>query len=187
MQDVWESNLSFLGAAETTSAWRTDAAVKAEYRKNAVEREARMLLFWEDLEEDKTASRRHSEHGSDSLAAPSRSERAVGGGERFVLLQKWEGLVLRVEGDSFWSRLSDLTHEGPDEEAEFLLAEIPPLEQEWLVPGNVFYWTIGYRDVCGQRRRESAIRFRRVPGPGEQSMRRAGEEASRIAEDFGWK
>jgi len=96
-------------------------------------------------------------------------------------------VVLRTTVDTFWARLSDLTQAAPEEEAEFSLEEVTPFEQEWLVPGNVFYWTMGYRDVHGQRKRESAIRFRRVASPGVQEQQRAEAGAADIAKSFGWK
>ena len=43
---------------------------------------------------------------------------------RFVPLQKWEGIVLQVLEDSFFARLGDLTSSGVDEEAEFLMEEV---------------------------------------------------------------
>src|SRR5262249_25118886 len=64
---------------------------------------------------------------------------------RFVLLQKWEGTVLQVlPEDSLFARLVDLSGSGPDEEAEFSLEEVSDIDRPLVVPGAIFYWSIGY-------------------------------------------
>ena len=82
---------------------------------------------------------------------------------RFISLQKWECVVLQVLDDSFIARLIDLTNESPDEEAEFALDEVHREDQLLIAEGAVFYWSIGYLETGGQRRRVSDIRFRRLP------------------------
>lgn len=105
---------------------------------------------------------------------------------RFELLQKWEGVVLSVESESFWVRLRDLTGDASEEEAEFPTRELSREEQEWLLPGAFLYWTIGYEDRNGQRRRVSALRFRRVGGAQAGDIAAARGEAQRLAEAFNW-
>jgi hypothetical protein len=84
--------------------------------------------------------------------------------EGFDVLQKFEGTVQAVQGDSFTGRLVDKTHFGPEEEAEIPLAEIMPGDRELVQPGAVFYWVIGYRrEEHGQLSRSSMIRFQRLP------------------------
>lgn len=59
----------------------------------------------------------------------------------------------------------------PTEElVEFDLDEITPDDIQMVVPGAVFYWSIGYREErSGERSRSSIIRFRRLPAwsPGD--------------------
>lgn len=105
---------------------------------------------------------------------------------RFELLQKWEGVVLSVEQDSFWVRLRDLTGDAGEEEAEFPLRELSREEQEWLLPGAFLYWTIGYEDRNGQRRRVSVLRFRRIGGAQASDVEAARGEAQRLAAAFNW-
>jgi len=82
----------------------------------------------------------------------------------FLSLQKWEGFVIEVTKTSFVARLVDLTNEGPDEEAEFLLEKVSKDDLKLLTPGAIFYWNIGYsKNSAGQRTRSSSIRFRRLP------------------------
>jgi hypothetical protein len=107
--------------------------------------------------------------------------------EKVTLLQKWEGVVLNVGPKTFWARLVDLVNDLHEEEAEFPIDEIPPVEQEWLLPGNMFYWAIGYRDTHGQRRRESTIRFRRIASPSLQDAKMVEQEAMKIAKCFDWE
>src|SRR5437588_13022054 len=44
--------------------------------------------------------------------------------DRFVSLQKWEGYVLEIQGDTFSARLIDLTAEGPEEDAVFSIRQV---------------------------------------------------------------
>lgn len=101
--------------------------------------------------------------------------------DKFVSLQKWEGIVIEVKKDIFLARLHDLTKENPEEEAEFPLEEISPEDKKLLQPGAIFYWNIGYLDSrTGQRKRESIIRFRRIPAWREEEIEVAKQEAQAL-------
>lgn len=106
----------------------------------------------------------------------------------FRSLQKWEGVVLEVEGDYFRARLVDLTCPGPDEEAEISIEELSPEDLELLEPGAVFYWNIGYHNsVNGQRTRASQIRFRRLPVWTKEDLEKAQVKATQIYESIQWE
>lgn len=108
--------------------------------------------------------------------------------DRFILLQKWEGVVTNITEDSFTARLTDLSETGPDEEAEFSLEEVPESDRKLLSPGAVFYWCIGYFDtISGQRIRGSAIRFRRLPAWTEEELATARRQAEQTRNLLGWK
>lgn len=82
---------------------------------------------------------------------------------RFLELQKWEGIVLQISKDSMVARLIDLSEKESEGEVEFALDEIHSDDLPLVKPGAIFYWTIGYLDKGGQRIRASIIRFRRLP------------------------
>ena len=106
----------------------------------------------------------------------------------FVSLQKWEGVVLEVQDDAFLARLVDLTHPGPDEEAEFPLDEISEEDRPLVRPGAIFYWNIGYHDSSGgQRKRDTMIRFRRLPAWRREEIEAARQEAERLRASIGWE
>jgi hypothetical protein len=106
---------------------------------------------------------------------------------RFEVLQKWEGVVLEVLSDSFTARLSDLTRQGPDEDAEFALEEIDIGDRDLLRPGAVFYWNIGYSDSLTGRARVSIIRFRRLPIWRRDELEKAKRDAERLSNLIDWK
>jgi len=107
---------------------------------------------------------------------------------RFVPLQKWEGIVLQVLGDSFFARLVDLTNGGMDEEAEFPIEEVSDADRSFITPGAVFYWNVGYIDnVSGQRTRASVIRFRRLPVWRPEELERAKLKARHLSDLLDWK
>ncbi len=107
---------------------------------------------------------------------------------RFVPLQKWEGIVLQVLEDSFFARLVDLTSSGVDEEAEFPVEEVSDADRSLITSGAVFYWNIGYLDnISGQRTRASVIRFRRLPVWRPEELERAKRKAQHISDLLDWK
>lgn len=78
----------------------------------------------------------------------------------FISLQKWRGMVIENNGDTFLAKLTDLNGKAPDEEAEILISEVSEDDKKLLQPGAVFYWNIGYHTTSyGQRKRESMISF----------------------------
>jgi hypothetical protein len=83
---------------------------------------------------------------------------------KFRSLQSWEGRVVEVSEDSFVATLVDLTMPGTEEHVELDLEEVTRDDRHLVIPGAVFYWSIGYReDPSGSRSRASEIRFRRLP------------------------
>lgn len=82
----------------------------------------------------------------------------------FVILQRWEGIVLEIRTDTFVALLVDKSGTRADEEAEIPIEELSRPDLDLLAEGAVFYWGVGYLDrPSGQRTRESMIRFRRLP------------------------
>lgn len=101
--------------------------------------------------------------------------------DRFRMLANWIGRVQRVYDDTFVALVQDQLEDRPEEEAELLRDEVASVDQPLLVPGAVFYWSIGYRDrLAGPRIRESVIRFRRLPKPSSDDLAKAAEWARDI-------
>jgi hypothetical protein len=105
---------------------------------------------------------------------------------RFIALQKWEGIVLQVNNDSMIARLLDLTNDGSDGEAEFNLSEIHSDDLPLVKIGALFYWNIGYMDKKGQRIRASIIRFKRIPNWRKDELEIAKKDAEHTSKLFKW-
>jgi hypothetical protein len=94
--------------------------------------------------------------------------------ERFWLLNRWHGQVLRVGPDSFEAQLFDPANPAVVEQAKFSISELSPDGVSLLRPGAVFYWIIGYRDLgTRQRKRESVIWMRRSGRMDQAKFQRA--------------
>ncbi|MEW4451803.1 hypothetical protein AB1L30_03860 [Bremerella sp. JC817] len=96
------------------------------------------------------------------------SKESVGvplGGDRKVLQQQWECVVIGTDVDSVQCELHDLTDENNCIEfAEIYLSEFNEYDLPLLQEGAVFYWSIGHlRRETGQVRRFSEFRLRRMP------------------------
>jgi hypothetical protein len=106
---------------------------------------------------------------------------------RFMVLQKWEGTVSTVGGDEFVAVIRDLTDRSrPDEEAAFPIEEVPEADRNLMAPGAVFYWNVGYElTAFGQRKRVSAIRFRRLPAWTRSEIESVQRRANEFKAVFG--
>lgn len=103
----------------------------------------------------------------------------------FMLLHKWEGRVLQVSADDFTAIVSDKTNpSNDDEEIVFDIEDVLDEDRELVAPGAVFYWSIGYDDFSGSRRRVSQIVFRRLPGMSRREIEDAEKKALEFASIF---
>jgi hypothetical protein len=105
----------------------------------------------------------------------------------FILLQKWDGVVLQVDDESFTAKLIDSEGKLPDHDATFLRTELPKEEQELIEPGAPFVWTLGYRKIGNTRERASVLYFRHLPPWEEGEIVAAGPRAKELRERIEWK
>jgi hypothetical protein len=93
----------------------------------------------------------------------------------YVTLQEWEGCVDRVEGQTLFARLRNITGGVQDlsELAEIPLEEIGQDDVVRLVPGSLFRWAIGYRRSSGVQERFSRIIVRHLPAWTHKDMTNA--------------
>ncbi len=101
--------------------------------------------------------------------------------EYFRAIQKWEGKVISLSGDTFRASLSAIIGDKVDQEAEIYVQDVTPDERELIEPGAVFYWSIGYLERPSGRVRESVLRFRRLPMWSRNELKRA---ETRDIEDY---
>lgn len=101
-------------------------------------------------------------------------------------LQHWEGVVYEVDCDSFWAETSDLTDESmPNEQVELPLDDVPIGDRHLLVPGCVFYWSVGYEKLpSGTIRRISEIRLKRTPKWTAKQVKSVEIKAKELYERF---
>ena len=100
--------------------------------------------------------------------------------EYFRALQKWEGHVIEVSMDTFRARVVPTLGEGSDQEAEIYIEEVQRDDRELIVPGAVFYWSIGYLDRPQGRLLASVLVFRRLPVWTRRELENAKAEAARL-------
>ena len=107
--------------------------------------------------------------------------------ERFTLLQKWDGVVLEADAETFTARLLDSHGELPLQQATFSRSELSPEEEKQIAVGASFVWTIGYRHVGATRHRDSTIYFRRLPPWSEDEIKAARSRSENVSTAIGWK
>ncbi len=107
--------------------------------------------------------------------SPEKQER-----ESFTAIQKWRGYVISVSNATFLARLTTVSGEGRDQEAEIYLKAVDPEDQDFVEPGAFFYWSIGYATVNGSQRKKSVLRFRRLPIWRDAEGELAQKEAEKV-------
>jgi hypothetical protein len=105
----------------------------------------------------------------------------------FILLQKWEGIVLETDNESFTAKLLDSHGRLPPHDATFSRAELPKNEQQLVEPSAPFVWTLGYRKIGNTRERASVVYFRRLPPWHESEIVTAEKRAEDLGGSIGWK
>lgn len=103
----------------------------------------------------------------------------------FIVEQEFEGMVVSLDtaSSTFIARLTDLTAETPEEEAEIAFEEISPDDRPLIVPGALFTWMIGRAtESSGQVRRVSELRFRRFVRFAAEAVARAEKKATDMLE-----
>jgi hypothetical protein len=109
------------------------------------------------------------------------------GSERFTPLQKWDGVVLDADAETFTARLFDSHGEFSTQQATFSRSELSPEEETQIAVGASFVWTIGYRHIGTTRHRDSTIYFRRLPPWSEDELKSARDRAEKVSTAIGWK
>lgn len=108
--------------------------------------------------------------------------------QRFFIPEvSWEGVVLEVLGDSFSARLVDMSDPSQYEEAEILNTAVSDQSDiELIVPGAIFFWSIGRR-IEGRRSEQiSLIQFRRLPVWSKREIQQSKQEAAEVMKELGW-
>lgn len=82
---------------------------------------------------------------------------------KFQVLQKWEGTVEEIDGETIHVSLKDLSHKGVDEEAFLDFNDISQDDLPLVKLGAMFYWSLGYEThLDKQVRKSSLIKFKRL-------------------------
>ena len=105
----------------------------------------------------------------------------------FIPDVSWEGVVIEVLEDSFIARLVDIDDPSQSEEAEILNTAVSDQSDiELIVPGAIFFWSIGRR-IKGRRSEQvSLIQFRRLPVWSKREIQQSKQEATEIMNELGW-
>ena len=114
--------------------------------------------------------------------------------ERFIVLKKWDGVVLESDDDSFTVRLIDGDGKLPTYQAIFARSQLSTEEQSQIAVGASFVWTIGYHHAGTTDRHDSKFEFNRLPdwsdkeiNAGFDEMRKAVEDAPDTRNGTAWR
>ncbi len=105
---------------------------------------------------------------------------------RFIAKQMYEGTVQEIRIEEFTATLRDqLDPSTPRQSATIALDHVWEDDLGLVVPGAVFYWSIGYRiERHGQRYLQSNIRFRRLPVWTKSELKKLAQNAEEFNDFF---
>ena len=106
---------------------------------------------------------------------------------KFSALQKWEGTIDEIKGENIIASLKDLTNGGRNEIGEFTIDDINLDDRNLLRIGSIFYWSIGYEEINGTRKRTSYIRFRRLPKITEKQIKEIDQKVQELKSKLIWE
>lgn len=106
--------------------------------------------------------------------------------EDFALLEKWEGVVVAADAETFTARLYRTGNRGQATQAVFSKCELSPHERDQIEEGAPFVWTIGYRLIGTTRHRDSVIYFRRLPKWEQGELAVSRTLGKKLHEAIGW-
>jgi hypothetical protein len=106
---------------------------------------------------------------------------------RFRLLQLFECVVLAIDSEDIQVSARDLTARSlPSESFVVSADEFEESDLREIVPGTVFYWSIGYRTLpTGTRERVSSFRLRRLPPISHRQRARIAARKQELLDLFG--
>lgn len=119
--------------------------------------------------------------------APEDNDQEEAETNAYVLLQKWEGFVLKADANSFTVRLFDSAGQRKSHQALFARTELSDDSQDLIEEGALLVWLIGLRQIGVRRRRESEIYVRRLPTWEEAEIQAARERAEELHGRIGWE
>jgi hypothetical protein len=105
----------------------------------------------------------------------------------FTLLSKFDGVILRRNGNRFWARLWENPNDPEKLEAEFDVSELYGSEEKIAQEGTPIVWTIGYATEHGTRKRQSILYVRRVPPVSDEEVVTSGRAVEKKMARIQWK
>jgi hypothetical protein len=105
----------------------------------------------------------------------------------YVLLQKWDGFVLKADAEKFSVWLIDSAGERKPHQALFSRTELSQEQQALIQEGALLVWMIGLRQIGTRRRRESEIYIRRLPAWTKAEIEAAKARAGELHARIDWK
>jgi len=103
----------------------------------------------------------------------------------FDMRGQWEGTVTQISADEFSVVLRDIMNPGGEEyDAVFSIDEVADDDRGLLKEGAILYWTIGYEQRRGGRRRYSELRLRRLPAWSRADLARVERESRELDDLF---
>lgn len=79
---------------------------------------------------------------------------------KFHIENKWEGIVLEMDSDKIYSRMTDVLT-GEDYEFDFNLKDVNEDDRELVDKGAIFNFYTGYRMVGKTKKKDRLLKFRR--------------------------
>jgi len=115
------------------------------------------------------------------------TQRSTTAKEYYKKTQRWLGTIIATHEEFFTAKLEDLTSPGTYEIASFDVEDVSLGDRELIAVGKVFYWSVGYYVAKdGQIKKESLIRFQRLPQWVDADIDEVTDKARSLHDSINW-
>lgn len=109
--------------------------------------------------------------------------------DRFMESISWEGFVQSIDKEAmiFTGRMKEIEKDSIDVHVEFSYDDVSDDDKPLLKNGAIFYYTIGYAVVNGQRMKQSILKFKRSLPFSEKDVDSITANAHSLVQGLNWQ
>lgn len=106
--------------------------------------------------------------------------------DHYVDTISWRGHIESIKGNVFYARMKEIENKGTEESAQFDKKEVSEDDKEFIRPGAVFYYSIGYNLSNGTKKKVAVIKFKRNVLFTNTDIDTISEKVQNLDTDINW-
>jgi len=107
--------------------------------------------------------------------------------ERFSMVRKLEGRIIKRTAEAFWAELRENPSDFPPIQAEFDIDALPESDRALATDGTPIVWTVGVEIEHGTHRQQSIVYIRRISPPSLAEVEISREQVEDRMRGIAWE